>query len=85
MAQAVSYLADNRDHGQFYVAVSEEGEVCSSLLATYENKRSWWIQSVYVKPEHRRKGLFTSLFHNLIKKAKETGVKKVRLYVETEN
>ncbi len=47
----------------------------------------WWIQSVYVAPEHRRHGVFAALYrhvHALAEAAGET-VCGLRLYVEKEN
>jgi GNAT superfamily N-acetyltransferase len=46
----------------------------------------WWIQSVYVPPAHRRKGVFRALFEHVRNKAAATdGVRGLRLYVEREN
>ena len=47
----------------FYVVATHDGEVVGSLLVTYEWSdwrcgRFWWIQSVYVQPEFRRRGVF---------------------------
>lgn len=47
----------------------------------------WWIQSVYVAPEHRRHGVFAALYrhvHGLAEAAGEA-VCGLRLYVEKEN
>jgi len=54
-------------------------------MCTFENKLSWWIQSVYVERAFRNQGIFTSLFHTLIKLAKENSVRRVNLYVESNN
>jgi ribosomal protein S18 acetylase RimI-like enzyme len=54
-------------------------------LCTFENARSWWIQSVYVDKAYRKQGIFTSLFKYLIKRAAESGVKTVSLYAEETN
>lgn len=40
-----------------------EGSPAAELLVTFEwsdwrNAQYWWIQSLYVVPEHRRKGIF---------------------------
>jgi GNAT superfamily N-acetyltransferase len=46
----------------------------------------WWIQSVYVAPDHRRKGVFRALFEHVRQLATSTeGVRGLRLYVEREN
>ncbi|MGY4514443.1 GNAT family N-acetyltransferase [Lysobacter sp. HA18] len=46
----------------------------------------WWIQSVYVTPEHRRAGVFRALFsHVRALAASRRDVLGLRLYVEREN
>ena len=46
----------------------------------------WWIQSVYVAPAHRRKGVFRALFDHVQQLASATdGVRGLRLYVERDN
>ena len=57
-------LRDPR-HG-FYVVADTGREIAGALLVTYEwsdwrNGRFWWIQSVYVRPEHRRQGIYRIL------------------------
>jgi GNAT superfamily N-acetyltransferase len=46
----------------------------------------WWIQSVYIKPEARRKGVFRGLYKDVERRARATaGVVGIRLYVEHNN
>ncbi len=46
----------------------------------------WWIQSVYVPPEHRRAGVFRALYAHVERLAGESGdVVGLRLYVEADN
>jgi len=60
-------------------------------MITYEwsdwrNGVFWWIQSVYVWPEHRRRGIFRRLHEDLIARARRAGdVCGLRLYVEKDN
>jgi GNAT superfamily N-acetyltransferase len=76
--------------GRYYVAEAE-GTVVGQVMITYEwsdwrNGNMWWIQSVYVKPEFRRAGVFRSLFNylrNLAQTRKD--VCSLRLYVHSEN
>ncbi|MBS0011651.1 MAG: GNAT family N-acetyltransferase [Bacteroidales bacterium] len=75
--------------GQYYVA-EYNNEVIGSLLVTYEwsdwrNSFVWWIQSVYILPAHRRKGVFKDLYLHVRETALQNGVAGLRLYVETEN
>src|SRR5712692_2270042 len=55
--------------GRYFVAESE-GRVAASLLITYEwsdwrDGVVWWIQSVYVRPEHRRQGIYAGLYEHV--------------------
>ncbi|MHC4518697.1 MAG: GNAT family N-acetyltransferase [Planctomycetota bacterium] len=78
------------DNG-FYVVATDNGNVVGSLLVTYEWSdwrcgRYWWVQSVYVKPECRRRGVFRELYAFVKAKAQDkAGVCGLRLYVEKAN
>jgi GNAT superfamily N-acetyltransferase len=75
--------------GQYWVA-EENGKVVASLLITYEwsdwrNAPVWWFQSVYVLPDHRRKGIFRSMYIHIKEEAEKQNVAGLRLYVEINN
>ncbi len=76
--------------GRYFLA-DEDGVVCGQLGVTYEwsdwrNGWFWWIQSVYVKPEYRGRGVFRMLFEHVSAAARaEPDVIGLRLYVEQEN
>ncbi len=86
----VNAVLSNNDRG-FYVVAEEAGQVAGGLLVTREwsdwrNAWFWWIQSVYVVPEARGKGLYRELSAFVWAMALEAGdVCGVRLYVEKEN
>ncbi len=75
----------------FYLVAEEDDEIQASLMVTTEwsdwrNGLFWWIQSVYVKPDFRRKGLYRQLYLRVKSLAEtETGVCGFRLYVEHDN
>ena len=77
-------------HG-FYVVADTGREVAGAVLVTYEwsdwrNGRFWWIQSVYVRPGHRRRGVYRALHEFVRARARASGgVVGLRLYVEREN
>jgi GNAT superfamily N-acetyltransferase len=80
-----------RPEAGFYLVAEVEGQVAGSLMVTFEwsdwrNKTFWWIQSVYVQPAHRRRGIFTRLFRDVqqIATARQD-VCGLRLYVEQHN
>lgn len=45
----------------------------------------WWIQSVYVLPEARRRGVYRALYAEVMRRAAAADVCAVRLYVERTN
>jgi GNAT superfamily N-acetyltransferase len=52
----------------------------------WRNAWWWWIQSVYVAPEHRRHGVFSALFRHAEAEARSTpGVAGLRLYADRGN
>lgn len=75
----------------FYVAAEDEGKIVGGLMITYEwsdwrNAWFWWIQSVYILPQARGKGIYSQLYDFVKKRAVEKGdVCGFRLYVEKEN
>ena len=75
----------------FYVVAESEGDVVGSLMITSEwsdwrNGIFWWIQSVYVLPGYRRRGIYRSLYAFIKNRAaRENSVCGFRLYVEKDN
>ncbi len=81
----------NHPERGFYIVVEAEEEIVASLMVTTEwsdwrNATFWWIQSVYVVPAWRRKGLYRLMYEE-VKHLSESagGVCGYRLYVEKEN
>jgi GNAT superfamily N-acetyltransferase len=78
-------------HLGFYVVAEEADKPVASLMITPEwsdwrNATFWWVQSVYVRPEYRRRGVYRALYAWVKRHAAETGsVCGFRLYVEREN
>jgi len=75
----------------FYIISESRNERCGCLLITPEwsdwrNAWIWWIQSVYVLPDHRKSGVFGSMY-DYIKHLVLHGpdVSGIRLYVDNTN
>jgi ribosomal protein S18 acetylase RimI-like enzyme len=79
------------DKKGFYVVAENGQNIVGGLMVTYEwsdwrNAWFWWIQSVYIVPESRGKGLYRRMYDFVKTRASEVGnVCGFRLYVETEN
>ena len=76
--------------GLYFVA-EVQGTVVGQVMITYEwsdwrNGDLWWLQSVYVKTEFRRQGIFRMLFDHLQKLAlARKDVAGLRLYMHADN
>ena len=82
-------LAD--PHKGFYTLAEAGGEVVGQTSVTFEwsdwrDGWYWWMQSVYVRADHRRTGVFRALFRHLHDRAAgDPDVIGLRLYVEHDN
>ena len=80
----------DREDCHYFVA-EFNGEVAGQIMITHEwsdwrNGVIWWIQSVYVRPEYRNKGVFRALFNHIEHLARNLpDVKALRLYVMQDN
>ena len=75
----------------YLVAQGEDGDVVGSLMLTREwsdwrDGWCYWLQSVYVVPPARGRGVFGALLESAIGRLKARGdVCRLRLYVEHDN
>lgn len=95
LTAGVRNLLRTLEYGFYVVAEHADGEgartAVGSLMVTYEwsdwrDGLFWWIQSVYVRPEFRRRGVYRRLYE-FVKQlaARDPRVRGFRLYVEREN
>lgn len=86
----VKTMIDNPQMG-FYLVVELDNGIQASLMITTEwsdwrNGIFWWIQSVYVRPQYRRQGLYRELYLRVKELAEqEPAVCGFRLYVDRDN
>lgn len=82
--------ATNDESKGIYLVARAEGKAIGSLMLTREwsdwnNQWYWWIQSVYVMPEYRKKGVYKAMYATLKQMARESGVAQIRLYADKTN
>ncbi len=89
VTKGVNAVFTDHSKGQYFVAESDQKPV-ASLLITFEwsdwrNRNVWWLQSVYVMPEYRRRGIFRKMYLFIKEQAGINDIAGLRLYVETRN
>lgn len=91
LKKGVAAVFEDEKKGFYVVAENSEGKIIGGLMVTFEwsdwrNGWFWWIQSVYILPEGRGKGIYSRLYKFVKNKASEQNdVCGFRLYVEREN
>ncbi len=91
LARGVRRALADPARGRYLLAVDAGGVPRAALLVTTEwsdwrNGEFWWIQSVYVAPEARRRGAFATLWARVEAEARrDPDCCGLRLYVEREN
>ena len=88
-AGVAALLADEQK-GRYWVAISDDRVVGQIMITTewsdWRNGTMWWIQSVYVDADHRRRGIFSALHRHVESLARsDSQCIGIRLYVEHEN
>jgi GNAT superfamily N-acetyltransferase len=73
-----------------YFVADADGRVVGQLMITKEwsdwrNGDIWWVQSVYVHADYRRRGVFRGLYDHAREQASRAGAVGVRLYVDDHN
>lgn len=90
LGKGVANLISDKNKG-FYLVAEINQQVVGSLMVTTEwsdwrNAIFWWIQSVYIVPSHRRKGVYAKLYTQVKALAEQQdNVCGFRLYVEKDN
>ncbi len=83
-------LMASPEHG-FYLVAESGQEISGMLMVTSEwsdwrDGIYWWIQSLYVKPKFRRKGVFRALYDRVKDMASSRGgICGLRVYVDKRN
>lgn len=90
VVKGVAAVFEDPSKGTYYVA-EQDGQVVGSLLTTFEwsdwrNGTVLWIQSVYVKPEFRKKSIFSKLYRHVREKVvSDPELRGIRLYADKTN
>lgn len=91
--KGVARLIDLPYYGHYYLAYeagnAEAGPIGCLLItpewSDWNNMEYYWLQSVYVKPEYRGRGVFKQMVQCIEKRVTYKDVKAIRLYVDKGN
>ena len=90
LAEGVAAVFGDEAKGRYFVADDGESPIGQMLITReWSDWRCgwfWWIQSVYVVPESRDRGVFSNMYAHLVATARrDPEVCGLRLYVDVSN
>ena len=89
LTKGVTAAINDEQKGIYLVARANDTPIGSLMLtrewSDWNNQWYWWIQSVYVMPEYRKKGVYKAMYATLKDMAQENGVSQIRLYADRTN
>lgn len=94
LRDGIRSLLSHPEYG-FYIIAERSGmdaiQPIGQLMITYEwsdwrNGVFWWVQSVYVVPDHRQRGVYQAMHRHITNEAKNNPrICGIRLYVARDN
>jgi len=89
LLKGVTHAIEDPLKGTYLVAFVDDVPVGSLLLtkewSDWNDGWYYWIQSVFVKSDHRRKGIYRALYEKAKELARADGATQIRLYVDRTN
>jgi GNAT superfamily N-acetyltransferase len=88
--RGVTAAFEDPPRATYWVAESAVGTVVAScsIVTEWSNFHGgsyWWIQSLFIAPEHRGGGLVEAILNHLAAEARSAGALELRLYVHARN
>ena len=87
--RGVQAVIDDEDKGRYIIAeIGEKVVACLMITREWSDWNCcwyWWIQSVYVLPEYRGRGIYKAMYNRVLYLAETDGVSQIRLYVDKDN
>ena len=86
---AIAYFVNSWDKGFYLVMEANKEDLVGCVrvtkdFATWENSEIWWLRSMFVQPNYRRKNVATQLCKEIIKMSSKHAC-SVRLFVDKHN
>ena len=89
-ARGVRSAFDEPPAAAYWVAETSDGAIVASTYvvtewSNFHGANYWWVQSLFIAPEHRGSGLADMLLHRLVAEAEGSGALDLRLYAHRSN
>lgn len=89
VSNGVRAVLEDEFKGRYIIAKVDE-EIVGCLMITREWSDwncgwYWWIQSVYVLPNYRARGIYKTMYRKVLELAKDEHISQVSLYVDKHN
>lgn len=85
----VKAIFDDPSKGQYFIAESDGIVIGQTAVTTewsdWRNGYWWWIQSVYITQDARKRGVFRALYEHIKQEAQKADAVGLRLYVDQSN
>ena len=90
LAAGIGAALNDDSIARYWLLVDERGDAvgCTSVVREWSDWNAgyyWWIQSMYIAPAHRGKGLLSTLLDAVTESARADGCLELRLYVHRDN
>jgi len=88
--EGIRAALEDESFALYWVVQSEDNEILGnvSVIKEWSNWSAgyfWWIQSMFIKPEYRGRGLLEMLIQTVRESARQSNALEVRLYVHKDN
>ena len=88
--EGIRAALEDESFALYWVVQSEDNEIVGnvSVVKEWSNWSAgyfWWIQSMFIKPEYRGRGLLEMLIQTVRESARQSNALEVRLYVHKDN
>ena len=88
--EGIRAALEDESFALYWVVQSEDNEILGnvSVIKEWSNWSAgyfWWIQSMFIKPEYRGRGLLEMLIQTVRESARQSNALELRLYVHKDN
>ena len=88
--RGVTAALDDSRLAQYWVATGLGGDIAASIStlkewSNFHGGHYWWVQSLFVAPDHRGSGLVDLLLDHVAREAADAGALDLRLYAHAAN